>query len=215
MLLAGIVTGLVQGRRALQATQHREALRQASLVLGNSEVVGTIDQVTTYRSSHAVKYTFIAADGAIYTGESPVPNDMSSGLHENGPLSIRYLPADPNINHPAAWQESDISIWGRLFGPSIFVAGGLFSLLMMRGDRQLVAEGTAVIATVTACSAPVGRSVWFGLNYEFNTEDGTQIQGTGRYGTSLEIGTRIVVLYLPQNPQKNCPYASAYHRATA
>jgi len=203
----------VLGRRALQATQHKEALRQASLVLGNSEAIGNIDRLTSYRSSYSVKYTFIAADGAIYTGESPVPNDISSGLHENDPLSIRYLPSDPNVNHPAAWQESDLAIWGRLFGPSIFVVGGLISLLSMRGDRKLVAEGTAAIATVTACNAPVGRSVWFGLTYEFSTDDGTRIEGTGRYGTSLDIGAKIVVLYLPQNPQKNCPYASAYHRA--
>jgi hypothetical protein len=214
MLLMGVTIGFFIGRNALQQMQHREALRAAdSGGIGNSEVIGTIDELNTYRSSHSVRYTFIAGDGAIHAGEAPVPSDTWPGLLVNGPLSIRYLPADPTVNHPSGWEESDFSIWGRLFGPSIFVVGGLFSLLSMRGDRRLVAEGMPVVGMVTACSGPVGRSVWFSVKYEFRTQDGTGVEGRGRYGTSLETGARLVVLYLPQNPQKNMPYASSYYRA--
>jgi hypothetical protein len=215
MLLIGLAIGALFSRNALRQTQHREALRDAgSGVIGNDEVVGTIDELNSYRSSHSVRYTLIAGDGAVYTGEAPVPNDMWPGLQVNGPLTIRYLSADPTVNHPAAWEESDFSIWGRLLSPSIFVVGGLFSLLTMRVDRRLIAEGTPAVATVTASSGPVGRSVWFTVEYDFRTEDGTEIQGrSGRYGAGLEIGTRLVVLYMPQNPQKNGPYASAFYRA--
>jgi hypothetical protein len=193
MLLVGLAIGFVAGRNALQAMRNREALRQAgSQVIGNNEVIGTIDQLTSHRSSHHVQYTFIAGNAAVYTGEAQVPDNMFAGLEVNGPLSIRYLPANPTVNHPAAWEESDLSIWAILFSPSIFVGAGLFSLLSLRGGRQLVAEGTPVIAVVTACSGPVGRSVWFNVKYEFRTEDGTEINGGGRYGSGLEIGTKLV-----------------------
>jgi hypothetical protein len=213
LLLAGIATGFFIVRKAMQETQQREALREASAVIGNSEALGTIDQLSSYKNSHSVRYSFIADNGAIYTGKSEVPDRFYAGLHTSDALPIRYLPADPTVNHPAAWEQSDYFIWGRLIGSSIFVVSGLFLLLMMRGDRRLVAEGTPVVAVVTSCSGPVGRSVWFSVTYDFRTEDGTEMQGTGKYGSSLEIGTKLVVLYLPQNPQRNGPYASAYYRA--
>jgi hypothetical protein len=214
MLLLGIVIGVIIGRNSLRDMQHQDALRQASAALGNNEALGTIDRLNTYKSSHTVRYTFIAADAAVYTGEALVPNNMWPDLQVNGPLTIRYLPADPSVNHPAGWEESDFAIWGRLLSPAIFVVAGLFSLLSMRVDRRLVAEGTAVIATVTACKGPVGRSVWFSVSYDFRTEVGAEMQGKGKYGSRLEAGTKLVVLYLPDNPQKNGPYASAYYRAT-
>jgi hypothetical protein len=214
MLLIGLALGFAMGKNALQAMRNRDALRQAgSQVIGNNEVIGTVDQLTSGRNSHHVQYTFITSDAAVYTGTAQVPDNMWSGLQVNGPLSIRYLPTDPTVNHPAAWEESDFSIWAAVFSPSIFVAGGLFSLLSLRGGRRLVAEGTPVIATVTACSGPVGRSVWFNVKYEFRTDDGIEINSGGRYGSGLENGTKLIVLYLPQNPQQNAPYASSYYRA--
>ena len=153
MLVAGLAIGFLMGKNAVQAMRNREALRQAgSQVIGNNEVIGTIDQLTSGRNSHHVQYTFITSDAAVYTGTAPVPDNMWSGLQVYGSLSVRYLPADPTVNHPAAWEESDFSIWAVVFSPSIFVAAGLFSLLSLRGGRRLVAEGTPAVATVTACS---------------------------------------------------------------
>ena len=129
MLLVGLVIGFAMGRNSLQAMQNREALRQTgSQVIGNNQVIGTIDQLTSGRNSHHVQYTFIAADGAVFTGTAPVPDNMWSGLQVNGPLSIQYLPADPSVNHPAGWEESDFDIWAALFGPSIFVVAPACSL---------------------------------------------------------------------------------------
>jgi hypothetical protein len=216
MLLVGLALAFATGRNALQAMRNREALRQAgSQVIGNNEVIGTIDALTSgRRGGGRVQYSFTAADGAMYEGRAQVPDDMFSGLLVSSSISIRYLPSNPTVNHPSAWEESDFSIWGTLLAPAIFVASGLFSLLSLRGDRRLVAEGTPVIATVTACSGPVGRSVWFSVKYEFRTDEGIEINGSGRYGSSLDIGTKLVALYLPQNPQRNAPYASSYYRAT-
>jgi len=213
MLLLAIVASFIIVREAIQETQHREALREASAVIGNREAIGTIDHLSTHRDSHSVQYNFIAGDGAIYTGVSEVPDQFYASLHTSGSLPIRYLPSDPTVNHPSAWEESDYSIWGNLIVPFILVAGALCLLLILHMDRQLIAEGVPVVAVVTACSPGYWRNYGFVVTYDFRTEDGTEMQGSGKYGSMLEIGTKLVVLYLPQNPQQNGPYASAYYRA--
>jgi hypothetical protein len=214
-LVAGVAFGIVMSRNAVQETRNREALRQAaSQVIGNNEVIGTVDALTSgRRGGGRVQYSFAAANGAMYSGEAQVPDDMFSGLLVSNPIAVRYLPADPNVNHPAGWEESDFSIWAKPFAPAIFVVSGLSTLLSMRGQRRLVAEGTPAVAVVTDCSSAKGRSGYFSLTYKFHTEDGTEIEGNGRYGSRLETGTKFVVLYLPQNPLRNAPYASAYYRA--
>lgn len=210
LLVAGVATGLVTGNRAVQQAQHRTALRAAG-----SNAIGNIDELTSGRHEyHVVWYSFVAGDGAIHKGQASVPDNLWSSLKLADPLPVLYLPGDPTVNHPAGWEWSAHQASGSFVGPAIFVAGALASLLMIHAQRRLIAEGVPAVAVIAACSSGTGRSVWFAVKYVFHTEDGTEIQGSGQYGSRLEVGARIIVLYLPQNPNRSAPYASAYYRAT-
>lgn len=211
LLMVGVALALLRGLDYVHQTQHKAALREASAVIGNSEAIGTIDQLSSYRNSHSVRYSFIADNGAIYTGKSEVPDQFYASLQTSGSLPIRYLPADPTVNHPAAWEWTPH--WSWFFGPMIFVVAGLFSLLQVRTQRRLVIEGVPAVAVITKCSSGTGRSIWFAVTYEFRTEDGEVTEGSGRSENRQDIGTKICVLYLPENPKRSLPYASANYRA--
>ena len=208
MLLAvGASIAILSIVRNVHQKQHMAELR-----LGGNETDASITSLGPEGRSNieTVRYDF-NANGTIFTGKSVVPNQMNSGLHASGSLPIRYLPADPTINHPAAWEWSPQ--WGILFGSMMYVAGGLFSFLFTHGQRRIVREGTPAVASITSCSSSTGRSIWFAVKYEFRTEDGTVTQGRGRYENALDVGTQICVLYLPLNPQRSLPYGSANYRA--
>lgn len=206
LLVLGVAGAVWIGVDAVRQTQHKAALRQ-----GGSEGVALITSRGREGRSATVtvRYDF-NVNGEIFTGKADVPDQLNSSLQASGSLPILYLPADPTVNHPAAWEWSPQ--WGSLFGPMIFAGAGIFSLALVRTQRRLVVDGVPVVAVVTACSGPVGRSVWFGVKYEFRTEDGRVMEGSGRSENRQEVGTKICVLYLPQNPEKSLPYASANYR---
>lgn len=71
--------------------------------------------------------------------------------------------------------------------------------------RQLIAEGTPVLAVVTKCSRS-SSSGGFLVKYEFHVGDGKVIKGAGWCENRQETGSNIWIVYLPQNPQVSRPY---------
>jgi hypothetical protein len=187
-------------------TQHAAALRQ-----GGSEARAAITSLGAEGRSSAltVRYVF-SAGGADYKGKALVPHALDSSLQGAPWLPIAYLPADPAINHPTAWEWSVHR--SKLFAPMIFVVGGIISLLILRMQRRIVVEGMPAIARITACSSGTGRDGCYGVTYEFHTEDGTVVQGRARSGIVADIGAQTCVLYLPQKPERNMPYGLASYR---
>jgi len=206
LLTVGVALAIWMGVDAMHQTQHAAALQ-----LGGSETDASITSLGPEGRSNieTVRYDF-NANGSIFTGKSLVPKQMNSSLQASGFLPIRYLPADPTINHPVAWAWSPQ--WSRLFGPMIFAAAGIFSLLQVLSQRRIVMEGMPAVAAITNCSSGTGRSIWFAVTYEFRTEDGSVTEGRGRSGRALDVGAKICVLYLPQNPERSLPYGSANYR---
>jgi hypothetical protein len=81
---------------------------------------------------------------------------------------------------------------------------GMLLLTAVLMERQVVANGTSVNASITNCSAN-GKG-GFMVKYEFRAEDGSEIKGSGWSASDQDIGTKICVLYLPRNPKRNQPY---------
>jgi hypothetical protein len=123
---------------ALQARQTRDALRRES-----NETTGQVKR--THKSK--VDYTF-TVDGRSFAGEAFMPNQMAESLRDFDPLPVRYLPSNPAINHPAAWEESR-SPWFGLTLSILSAAGALLPLGWLRSDRHLVAEGKPAVAVIT------------------------------------------------------------------
>lgn len=211
-LALGVVFALWVGMGAVQQMQHKAALR-----LGGSEAVAAITKLGVERPSarDVVRYSF-NVHAEIFTGNAIVPYQLYSTLAESGSLPIRYLPADPTVNHPAAWEWSGLLDLESFYSVLLLVtAAMLFQLpgriLLMRMERRVVAEGTPAVASITQC-VPLYRAGGFQVKYEFHTEDGSVTKGSGWYGSSQESGANICVLYLPQNPQRNQPYPSRNYR---
>jgi hypothetical protein len=148
-----------------------------------------------------LKYSFSVV-GQNYTGETRVPIGHLNAVAYSDGLQIRYLPADPNVNHPADWEWTPE--WGQIVFIPLMFGMGLFLLAAVLIERQVVANGIPVNASITACSAN-GKG-GYRVTYEFRAEDGTEMQGTGWSASDQEVGSRICVLYLPQNPKRNQPY---------
>ena len=187
---------------------HKMQLRSA-LRLDGVEVQGEITFLgRAGRGGDVVRYTF-TANGEDISGNAEVPLGLvlTPSLYASKFLTIRYLPSNPAFNHPAAW-EWEWSLWdsvGIIFLMIIMSILGAGNIMLYR-LRQLLSWGNPVVAVVTDCS-PANRA--FSVKYEFRTEDGTFVKGTGNSAIRQEIGARICVLYLPQNPRRNCLYPSS------
>jgi hypothetical protein len=191
---------------AIQKIQIREALRSDS-----SETDGEI-----VRTGRSYVYYRFAVNGMSFTGEAHVPEQQWTGVMESGSLPIRYLPANPAVNHPSAWEESTISVWLIVIFPDlvlfILAALGIMLFLQLRTGRRMVAEGTPAVAVITKCTPAKGRS-GIGIEYEFRTEDGRVINGRSGFVSLQEIGASICILYLATNPLQNQPYELLNFRA--
>jgi hypothetical protein len=66
--------------------------------------VQTIGQITSKRRG-LLNYTF-EVDGTNYNGRAQAPVDVEDSVREGDPLPVRYLRAAPDVNHPAAWEDS-------------------------------------------------------------------------------------------------------------
>jgi hypothetical protein len=197
---------------AVQQMQHKAALR-----LGGSDAVAAMTKLGVERPSarNIVRYSF-NVHGEIFTGNAIVPNQLYSSLAQSGSIPIRYLPADPTVNHPAAWEWSALLNLESFYSVLLLVtAAMLFQLpgrmLLMRMERRVVAEGAPAVASITRCF-PLYRAGGFQVEYEFRAEDGRVTKGSGWYESSQESCASICVLYLPQNPQRNQPYPSRNYR---
>jgi len=219
LLAVAVAAALWGGVDAVQQMQRKAALRRDS-----SEIVGEISRMRKGKSSGTVYYTF-TSNGIAFTGKAEVPGFLQYSLRGSSILAIRYLPANPDVNHPAAWEwsliywhplpsdlvhlpdfSSDLQLF---FGLLILGAPGLVFFMGLRSGRKLLAEGLPTVGLVTKCTPGTRGS--FLVRYEFHTEDGKVANGSCG-GSRKEIGAKVCVIYLPQNPQRNMTYPSSYYR---
>jgi len=182
----------------MQQAQERAALRRSG-----QETTG---EFTYFTKGNRIHYTF-TVNGAWFNGNATAPSGMQDTLHRFDYLPIRYLPANPAINHPAAWEWAPQ--WGNFFAPLL---PGLFVVLfavMLHRDRLLVANGATAVGRVLKCNH--SRS-GFIVSYEFRTSDGDVIKGNSGASEPSAVGAHIWILYLPENPARNESYTSTHYR---
>ena len=198
-------------RRATDELRREARLTEAdTLRREGSEAVGLVGW--THKSE--VDYTF-TVDGRSFTGEASMPNQVAKSLDRFDRLPIRYLPSNPAINHPAAWEESR-SPWLGIALAILSAAGAFLPLGWLRNDRRLVAEGKPTVAVITKWVR--GSKGGAGADYEFRTECGSATTGSTRSAmfdwnvVRQKTGVAICVLYLPTNPRQNLPYEELGYR---
>lgn len=156
-----------------------------------------------------VDYTFTAGD-TTYTGVARVPKQFAHSLAASSSLAVLYLPSDPAINRPAAWQPPRRSDLALLVAPVLAALLGLLLFVPLGVEYRMASQGTPVVAVVRECS--LARN-GFLVRYEFRLQDNSLIKGRGWYKNHQQPGTGIWVMYLPDRPQRNLPYPLTYCRA--
>ena len=184
------------GMNSMHVEQTRAALRRDS-----REAIGEVSSIIKSR----LDYTF-TVEGRSFSGTATKPNPQKIRLQDSDTISIRYLPSNPAVNHPTAWEEPTRSIWFLSIFPTIMMLFFVQRLHCLRMDRHLVAEGTPGVAVITECSPKSNGG--FAVKYEFRAKDGRVIVGRSGWDSRQEIGANICILYPLKNPQRNQRYPS-------
>lgn len=195
----------------VRSVMHDAAI-QNELRLNGSEASGQVTSKRTGRlfGTH-VSYTF-AVDKAVYGGVAKTPIGIWDRLHETDSLPIRYLPANPSVNHPLAWEDSTLSgLWLLALGAGL----AFFGLLIVRKfplQRRLAIEGIAV-------SARIAEREWQGpsrgqisVDYTFKNENDEIEMGSCRIDFPPKAGSKTCVLYLPTDPSRSGIYPLEFFR---
>jgi hypothetical protein len=185
--------------------------QRAVLRSDGRQIVGRVTGLPTGRGTEYVKYSF-ALNGRDFSGKARIPLHAGIGLHEQDQIVIRFLPSDPTINYPDAWEWSPLMGLDAI-GFQIFCAAIVcLALFFLRRERRLACEGKAVLGVVTSCE-PKDRQ--FRVNYDFRTDDGVLIKGGSGCKYAYKSGARIWILYLPSRPNRNGSYPLSDYRVTA
>jgi hypothetical protein len=202
-LLAALIGALTLGGFLYCMHVARQMHQKSALRQDGVEVQGAITSLKRAdRGPDVVQYTF-TANGQNISGQADVPPELMQNLENSSSLAVRYLPSNPAINHPAAWEWSLSSEWLLIFMLLGILAVCIVTARAAGGGRELLVWGTPAAGLVIHC-APT-RSAYL-VQYEFRTEAGAHVTGSGESLDSQDAGARIWVLYLPQNPRRNRPY---------
>jgi hypothetical protein len=184
------------------STSIKQVHQRAALRSNGREIVGQVTGLPTGRGTRYVKYSF-TLEGRDFSGEARIPGNSGIVLHERDHIIVRFLPSDPTMNHPDAWEWSPLM--GLLptgllpfFGVLVVVA-----LIFLRREQKVISNGKAVQGVVTGCTRNDGQ---FKVRYDFRTEDGGLVTGSSYSNDSYGTGDRIWILYLPESPRRNVSY---------
>jgi hypothetical protein len=159
-----------------------------------------------------VSYTF-AVDGTYYSGQSEIPRDIWRNLRQYDSLPIRYLPQNPNVNKPVAWEASTPAVLLSLLFPAFLAIFGLLIARRLPLQRRLAVEGIGVRGCIMECIGPTRSG--FVLNYTFRNANNKDVEiGGCPSDHSCGVGPNVWVLYLPADPSRSeiYPFAVDFFR---
>jgi len=197
----------------LRNDNQRDTARAEALRTQGREVTGEIVRLWhNSNKSHTPMLTYaFTANGVRMRGDSSVPGEFWDKIRKAGFLPIRYLPSDPNVNHPVAWEPPIEPAWLTFLLPAVLAAVSMGLVINLRRQAQVAAEGTPAAGVVTRCFRVKGG---WAVRYQFRMKDGAVGRGSSQIHRRLEIGEAICVLYLPQNPRRNQMYPTCLYRVT-
>jgi hypothetical protein len=179
--------------------------QRALLRSGAFEVDGVVTGFAIRKYAPVGVFYKFVVNGVTYSNEALEPNNPMPGsaLSKGDALPVRFLPSDPQINHPAAWEWSAWDAWyTTVLVVGAVVIGALILAALLR-ERKLARLGKAALGVVVGCTRD-GRL--FRAEYEFHTDLGISMRGKHSSPEELGAGQRIWVIYLPQKPRRNSRY---------
>lgn len=157
--------------------------------------------VTTRHAGTYVEYVFVV-NGMRYRGEARIAHTGET-FDRFSKIVLRYVPANPVISHPAAWEWSALMDINLALLATCFFAVGCAILIYLLRERGLLRTGIAAKGVVTRCER---HKRIYRVSYEFHTHNGDQIDGTSDSEDEYELGTGLWLVYSPKSPKRNRSY---------
>jgi hypothetical protein len=179
---------------AIRQSEHRAALRSGGQVIG-----GSITALTYSHGDSFVSYTF-TVNGRRYFGKSQVSGATPLRARQ---IAVVYLPSDPAINHPAAWEWSPLMQIMVVPFSLFFMGVTVWGLAHIHRERVLARKGKPARGIVTSCTP---EKSGYQIEYEFRTDEGEHVNGTSDSQAPYESGQNIWILYLTKDPRRNHSY---------
>jgi hypothetical protein len=189
-----------KGYDDIRQFKHRALLRSDGHV-----VVGEVTGFSSSRSGPTKVHYAFAFGGVTHTGEAAEAVTWGQGLslQKADQIFVRFLPSDPAINHPDAWEWSLAVGWPAVAFQVFYWLIGALSLFYLCRCRTLPRKGNVAAGVVTSC---VRKDQSFRIEYEFRTADGASVNGHSDRKEQYETGATVWVLYMLQRPRRNDLY---------
>jgi hypothetical protein len=199
LLLALILTAAFCGYLAWAAAG--EDQRLARLRSGSRTVLAT---VTTTSYGGKVRYEF-PFRGQTIAGSANGSRRQIRALRRGAPLAVRFLPSDPQINHPEAWTPLRSTSWRAAAGMGVLSLLLLLCASRVRREAEVLANGVPTPGLVLETS-PRDRTGYIELRYRFTAGAGEVLDGSGRTRFEVPAGATVCVVFLPADPRCNVVY---------
>jgi hypothetical protein len=212
-----LVAGACLGGAWLYAWATRDAARAMLLRSEGVSIEGNVVGLGRTRGDHprpVVSYQYVAG-GAPRSGRATLrPHDRRTfALGET--ITIQYLPSEPDSSWLAGHEPRGVPWWVVPIVPVCLVLGALPIAHAFRKQRTLLSEGHVALAQVTST-----RRVHHGqghgayrVGYEFRILSGATRSGSFELGKNPPpIGSKLTVLYDPDEPTRNARYPLPFVR---
>jgi Protein of unknown function (DUF3592) len=154
-----------------------------------------------------VSYTF-DVDGLPRKATVVAPAAAWTTLHVGGPLTIRYLPNNPEVNYPSGWTERQIGPVAPVVVAALLAAIGVVLQITLRKSRRLLEDGVPTTGVITR--SRFSKSAHF-IRYRF-LASGEVHNGRASVPDAYDVGDAVCVLVNPENPRRNTAYPLKLYR---
>jgi hypothetical protein len=202
LLAAAFFLGLgAAGAIAIVESSHQAVAAQRAL---RQDALESVAQVTDiWISRRRVSYAF-SVDGNTWTGKSEAPPDILRNLHKGDTLPIRYIRANPNINHPAGWEETPYRALWLLYLPAAPMFLALMFVRRFPVQRQLAKHGVAVRGCIAKSERNDAQKGQRNATYTFRNSSNNELEvGSCPNDYIYQAESDCWVLYLPTNPSRS------------
>ncbi|MBZ5497866.1 MAG: DUF3592 domain-containing protein [Acidobacteriia bacterium] len=208
LLAGGITAGVALGIAASRGAQEARLLQREGQIADG--VVTRVWRAGDEDRQPWISYRFDFR-GRYYNRNVEVPLGIWKELRAGSPIRIRFAPSRPDLNHPARLGLERIPpAVPFLVACSLMISSPLL-LLLIRRQRRLLAEGRPAPGIVTRHGemqrGSHGEKRGVKYHYEFSLLSGAIARGSaGPVKIPPAVGSRITVLYDPENPRRSVPY---------
>ena len=200
LVIGAVVLGVFLGGVARHQTEEQRLLRTEGIPADATVTRAWIaagkerQPLITYRFEYA---------GRAYTSRVKTPRKIWSGLSKGATVPVRFVPSQPSINHPIAWNAPAFPLWLACLLAGTLAALSFLPPIPVRRQARLVAEGRPAAGRVTGFKK-TDKAIQ--VQYEFRLLNGAIAKGKTNTSKPPVEGAPICVLYDPENPRRNALY---------